>query len=148
MTMLPKPTREKDDDYLAFVKRRPCLVHECKGVDVDAHHVREKGKGGIGTKPSDRRTVPLCRKHHDFYHQQGRANFERDFAIILEYEIERLNKAYTRLPQPRRARSVQPKIRRIEVTCVCLRRSHKLAPSKLQGKTFRCPVTNQMVKVA
>lgn len=110
---LAKPKRVRDPKYLAWIRTQRCLLdwalsNEPKGClfPVEAHHVREKGRRGIGTKPSDRRAVPLCKETHRWYHDHGREQFERDFGIDLEGTIRRLNAAYDKLhrrqPKPRR----------------------------------------------
>ena len=61
--------RAEREDYLAFVRRLPCVV--CGRPDhVQAAHVRypsyKHGKTdtGVGRKPDDRWAVPLCESHH------------------------------------------------------------------------------------
>jgi hypothetical protein len=61
--------REHDKAYLAFVRRQPCMI--CGTTrGVEAAHVRsgypEAGwrPSGMQEKPSDHRTLPLCRDHH------------------------------------------------------------------------------------
>lgn len=61
--------REHDKLYLAFVRRQPCMIC-ATSRGVEAAHVRagypEAGwrSTGMQEKPSDRRTLPLCREHH------------------------------------------------------------------------------------
>lgn len=57
--------RERDWVYMAFVRSRPCIArllvptgNECEGP-IEADHI-----GGRYGQDSDRRCVPLCRKHH------------------------------------------------------------------------------------
>jgi hypothetical protein len=56
--------------HLAFIRSHVCSVmnDECEG-DIEAAHVRMGTDGGIGLKPSDSFTVPLCRKHHAEQHR-------------------------------------------------------------------------------
>lgn len=61
--------REHDKPYLAFVRRQPCMICGTTRA-VEAAHVRsgypEAGwrSTGMGEKPNDRRTLPLCADHH------------------------------------------------------------------------------------
>jgi hypothetical protein len=58
------------------------------------HHVPEVGKGMMGGKTSDRRTIPLCTLHHVEYHNSGRETFSAAHNIDYELVISRLNKIY------------------------------------------------------
>lgn len=63
LTREPKRTRrgpERDEAYLAFIRRQPCLVPGCTRP-AEAHHF---GRGGTALKCSDYETVPLCHEHH------------------------------------------------------------------------------------
>ena len=61
--------RIRDADYLAFIRRQPCCVCGKPGPS-HAAHVRagypEAGwrPTGLGEKPDDRRTLPLCAFDH------------------------------------------------------------------------------------
>jgi len=70
--MFPKPTVWRSRKYLDYVKSLPCCV--CQFPADDPHHEQAEGQGGIGTRPSDERTLPLCRVHHDMrqHGSQGR----------------------------------------------------------------------------
>lgn len=152
MTAIPKPKRERDEAYLAWIRTLPCLV--CGGtLSVDAHHVREKGKGGTGTKPSDRRTVPLCREAHSSYHDIGRVRFEATFRLNLEAQILRLNAYYAKLQKPAvKKRTIQRmKVALSIQRCLECGHSHEIPLQKVQkGRTwkFRCIRTNQFIEVA
>lgn len=61
--------RQHDKTRLAFIRRQPCMI--CGTTrSVEAAHVRagypEAGwrSTGMGEKPDDRRTLPLCAEHH------------------------------------------------------------------------------------
>lgn len=61
--------RQHDKPYLAFIRRQPCMI--CGTTrGVEAAHVRagypEAGwrSTGMGEKPNDRRTLPLCASCH------------------------------------------------------------------------------------
>lgn len=111
----PKPKRVTDRAYLRWVKTKPCLVsHSLINVDmlprdtcvgpIDPHHTKPVSLGG-----SDYMVVPLCRKHHDEA-QCNSLTFQNFYAIIFDYEIERLNKEYKREhPLPKRERKIKPR---------------------------------------
>jgi len=55
-----KPIRNKK--YLDWVKSLDCCF--CGGSGGDAHHILGVGEGGMGTKASDLRAMPVCRECH------------------------------------------------------------------------------------
>lgn len=164
MAAIPKPRREKSLSRLAWCRQQPCLVRpnplyvaragsdwECIG-HIDPHHVIPKGGGKAGSKVSDYRTVPLCRKHHDEA-QSGRDAFERKYAIIFEYEIERLNREYRTLhPQPRKERKASMKVKLTIQHCAECGHFHEIPWNKvtLRGRVaeFRCVNKNAIIEVA
>jgi len=50
----------------------------CCGGDVVAAHIRWGSGAGMGQKPSDSLTVPLCFMHHGYQHQKGELYFWGD----------------------------------------------------------------------
>lgn len=74
--------------HLAFVRKHVCAVEgkiptlPCDGP-IEAAHVRSSGEGGIGLKPGDKFTIPLCSAHHRHQHTVGEAAFERLFRIDM-----------------------------------------------------------------
>jgi len=60
---LTKELPERDGAYLDFIRSKPCLI--CKRPFSTAHHQPEKGKGTMGGKTSDYRSVHLCFDHHN-----------------------------------------------------------------------------------
>ena len=68
----------KDTQHLEFIRGCPCL--NC-GLDArcDAAHVRMAQNGkpepGMGAKPHDRYTVPLCHQCHMDQHKVGEREF-------------------------------------------------------------------------
>jgi hypothetical protein len=70
-----KRPRIRDGDYLAFIRTLPCVI--CWAHPVEACHVRYNalayGKPitGVGNKPDDRWTVPMCHEHHSQQHANG-----------------------------------------------------------------------------
>lgn len=76
--------REHDKTYLAFIRRQSCMI--CgTNRGVEAAHVRagypEAGwrSTGMGEKPNDRRTLPLCAEHHREGPKAQHAARERDW---------------------------------------------------------------------
>jgi hypothetical protein len=67
--------RERDNGFLAFVRRHPCCV--CGRSPVEAAHTRFTNRDvgrmnpGMGCKPSDRFCTPLCPDHHRAQHARG-----------------------------------------------------------------------------
>lgn len=78
--------RERDEKHLRLIRQLPCLIcHVCPcGV---AAHVRYasvaygKPEPGIGAKPDDRWTVPLCPSHHQDQHRYGEREWWRQHGI-------------------------------------------------------------------
>lgn len=56
----------RDDAYLDHVRGRACAICSAPPPS-DPHHF---GPGGTALKTDDRRTVPLCRRCHDAYHNE------------------------------------------------------------------------------
>ena len=77
---LKKPIRLKDEEYLEFIRLKPCIICHMKKSEV--HHVKTKGAGG-----SDYLTVPLCSKHHisgsKSVHNMGILSFSNYWNINL-----------------------------------------------------------------
>jgi len=67
--LIPKETRIRDRDHLAFVARQPCLV--CGRRPAQAHHLKFAQPRSMSLKVSDEYTVPLCNGHHDALHKTG-----------------------------------------------------------------------------
>ena len=67
--MLHKPTRDRDEGYLDFVRGLPCGV--CLSGESDPHHLQSRGAGG-----SDYTSIPLCRRHHSGLHAMGYTKFQ------------------------------------------------------------------------
>lgn len=59
---LRKPIRYRNEAYLQFIREKPCFW--CGKGPSRAHHVSYVDGTGIGTKPSDLFTIPLCDACH------------------------------------------------------------------------------------
>ena len=80
-------TRLMSQKHLNFIRSLPCLI--CgNNIETEACHVRyadsriAKSESGLGRKPSDCFTVPLCSKHHREQHKGNEVRF------WLPYEID------------------------------------------------------------
>lgn len=69
-------------EHLAWIRRQACCVAGCTGR-AEAHHVRSGTNGGMGLKPSDSWTVPLCAVHHSEHNRLGVRTFEDTYAVDL-----------------------------------------------------------------
>lgn len=96
--------RERDNGYLAFLRRQPCA---CCGAPApsDAAHIRmaspERGKKptGMQVKPSDRFAVPLSRTCHTVQHSGSEARFWAERGLDPFEIADRLFASY-RTPSP------------------------------------------------
>ena len=69
-----KPNLRRRVQHLAFVRQLPCVA--CgKAAPSEAAHVRTGTDGGVGVKPRDRYTVPLCTVCHAKQHRIGELTF-------------------------------------------------------------------------
>ena len=91
---LRQPPKVRCAAHLAFIRGHDCLIrhrtgHWCDGK-VEAAHVRRGTDGGVGIKPSDIWTVPLCSIAHAQQHRIGERGFERNWRINLKETAEGL----------------------------------------------------------
>ncbi len=87
---LVKPFRSKP--YLDWVKSLECCG--CGAPADDAHHIIDSGfGGGMGTKPSDFQTIPLCRGCHTNLHENVKVwesiHGSQSFFVCLIHEQAR-----------------------------------------------------------
>jgi hypothetical protein len=69
-----KPDLRQRVQHLAFIRLLPCVA--CgKAALSEAAHVRTGTDGGVGMKPGDRYTVPLCTACHAKQHRLGELTF-------------------------------------------------------------------------
>jgi hypothetical protein len=70
----PKPNLRRRVQHLAFARQLPCVA--CgKAAPSEAAHVRTGTDSGVGIKPGDRYTVPLCSGCHARQHRIGELTF-------------------------------------------------------------------------
>jgi hypothetical protein len=133
---LPKPTRQLDSSYLKWIRTQRCYYVEywadyrdCDGP-IDAHHVVPVGGGKVGSKTDDRRSVPACRRHH-----QWAENNPQSFRGIFDAEklISKLNAKYDaeHPPKPKVSRAITPTVKTLLIKCDC-GRTHRIASAKIQ----------------
>jgi hypothetical protein len=88
--------RERDPEYLAWLRTQPCCL--CgDNTSTEAAHLRvgsinhDKRETGKGEKPSDKWALPLCGDHHRQQHAAGDelawwASYGIDpFALAMRY---------------------------------------------------------------
>jgi len=81
-----KRPRIENRNHLIFIRKLPCVVCLTRR-NVEAAHVRMgnplygKRQAGMGEKPNDAFTVPLCMSHHDEQHSMNEAAFWMALAI-------------------------------------------------------------------
>jgi hypothetical protein len=75
-----KQPRQHSEKHLRYIRGLPCVV--CGNpTSTEAAHIRfssiqfNKRQVGIGEKPDDRWTVPLCGEHHRTQHQENERAF-------------------------------------------------------------------------
>lgn len=85
--------RMKDPKHLRFVGTCPCAI--CKDdTSTEAAHVRfgyrpiAKPITGMGIKPDDCYTVPLCGKHHREQHQGDEKQFWLRYGVMAGEVIQ------------------------------------------------------------
>ena len=91
---LREPSDRLCQGHLRWIRQHFCAVrevngHECEGR-IEAHHVRLGTDGGVGMKPSDHWTVPLCGTAHRSLHDKGQVSFEKLHDIDLKEIAEGL----------------------------------------------------------
>lgn len=71
--------------YLRYLRGQLCLV--CgRNWGIEPHHT---GSKALGRKASDFDAIPLCRIHHDEYHQ-GKQAFLEKYSLNLDRAIRQL----------------------------------------------------------
>ena len=72
--------RQKSEIHLTFIRTLPCVVCN-NNTSVEAAHIRfsclraGKRQTGMGEKPDDSWTLPLCGIHHREQHTMGEQDF-------------------------------------------------------------------------
>ena len=78
--------RLHNEKHLAFIRTLPCLI--CRdNISTEAAHIRyadakhAKPITGVGIKPDDRYTVPLCGRHHREQHSMSERSFWEHYGL-------------------------------------------------------------------
>ncbi len=85
--MIPKNKPLRDQDSLNWVKTLDCVLTGCPSDD--AHHQIGVGHGGMGTKASDLRTMPMTRGSHQEIH-----NNPQLWDMQAEYILRTIEEAF------------------------------------------------------
>lgn len=72
----------RSNPHLAFIRTLPCCM--CGYGESQAAHLRIGTGGGMGMKPGDNFTVPLCFTCHARQHREGERTFWRDIEKAKE----------------------------------------------------------------
>ena len=91
----PKPYTYRSEDYLAFIRTKPCLI--CGMPAIAAHQPMKMG--GMSKKGHDSTAVPLCPKHHNGggvgeSEHRGQKTFWDKHNIDIQREIIKLLTEY------------------------------------------------------
>ena len=90
--------RERNNGFLAFVRRHRCCV--CGASPVDACHIRYSNPAvgrinpGLQSKPSDRWCVPACRACHERQHSMNERAYWASVGIDPDALANRLYAAF------------------------------------------------------
>ncbi len=79
----------KSEKYRRFIASKPCM--HCGAVEVQCAHIRAGHSGGMGMKPPDYLTVPLCPECHHVFDANQKANpgfLVRAFVKAAELHFE------------------------------------------------------------
>ncbi|WP_297803717.1 hypothetical protein [uncultured Brevundimonas sp.] len=98
----PSRGRERDNGYLAFLRRQPCAAAHLGGCEgaIEAAHIRyNDGPGrqnpGGARKNHDRHANPLCSAHHRMQHSMSERVFWEGRVGVCAYDnAERLYAEY------------------------------------------------------
>lgn len=78
--------RAKNEKHLDFIRSLPCIVC-ADNTATQACHIRYadersgKRQTGMGEKPDDIWTVPMCQKHHNAQHKMNEREFWKQLGI-------------------------------------------------------------------
>lgn len=82
--------RWRSQAHLHFVRSFHCSINGCTGMPIECAHVRIGSNAGIGQKPDDWRTVPLCSEHHRMQHTVGERTFWANYEANTPHTVEDL----------------------------------------------------------
>lgn len=70
--------------HRAFIRRHHCVVPGCPAEPIEVSHIRTAANAGVGIKPHDSSSTPMCTGHHREYHQDGHNTFEKRHGVNLK----------------------------------------------------------------
>jgi hypothetical protein len=88
-----RATRWRSQAHCNFVRGFRCAVVGCENQNTEVAHVRLGSGTGIGQKPDDWRTVPLCggiEGHHARQHRVGETTFWQAYEVMTGETVEDL----------------------------------------------------------
>jgi hypothetical protein len=96
----PRPAEKAAPGFLQWLRGRDCLFASYGGCEgpIEAMHLDFAGDKGIGTKVSDRYSVPACSGHHRSQHNKGWATFLRIMGISKEVLLDGAAQFWSRWP--------------------------------------------------
>ncbi len=94
--------------HLQWIRGFVCFLHDshtaCEGK-TEAAHGRTGADGGMGVKPSDCWTIPLCAGHHRIQHNMGEKAFEAAYKLNMKASAEHF---WRMSPHGKRYRELKP----------------------------------------
>ena len=91
---IPKPLKRskrwRSAAHCNFVRQHGCSIPGCVGRPIEVAHVRFGSGAGMAQKPSDDRTVSLCREHHQVQHTIGEPAFWARYKLVAQQDVEQL----------------------------------------------------------
>ena len=98
--MAPKPDAPiRCESFRQWVRGHNCTCVEIDptgcGGKIEAAHVRRGTDGGIGMKPGDNFSLPLCSNHHAEQHCIGEQSFEKKYRFSMLQVADRLWRRWT-----------------------------------------------------
>lgn len=85
-----RESRWRSTAHRDFVRSFDCAVPGCKGVPTQVAHYRLGSGAGMGQKPDDWRSTPLCQFHHDQQHVIGEPAFWRAYEAAAGQSVHDL----------------------------------------------------------
>ena len=81
---IERTLRRRYPAHLKWVRGHECAVPVCDLTPIEAAHVRTGTDGGMGEKPSDWWSLPLCTECHKWQHTIGERRFEEATGIDMK----------------------------------------------------------------
>lgn len=83
--------------HLEYIRTLPCVICDAPPPS-EACHLRMGLGGGMGIKPDDRLTIPMCHRHHDEQTlcKSGEVGFWRKYLAIDKQLMVMVMRAFAR----------------------------------------------------